>query len=188
MNCAECQRACLENGGRNQSPDCLEHLVGCAECRRVNERASVISKLLALKKYEHPDPLFEIRNAAAIRKRLSEEKPTVADWFAGTFRPWHGWAAGAVTACLAAAIVYFGDGAGSGGAAAPAVAAQDASPAQPAIAQPDPNDPAWNKPIFIVEESAPAPVLRPDETRFGSPTNASKPASYTIPEPVRAQE
>jgi len=67
MNCAECQQICLETGGRNLPAACAEHVTGCDGCRKVFERTLVVSRLLALKKYEHPDPLFEIRNAAVIR-------------------------------------------------------------------------------------------------------------------------
>ena len=103
MNCLDCQRICIENGGRNLPAGCTEHIAGCAECRKAGERAALVSTLLALKSYEEPDPMFEIRNAAAIRKRLDEE-PTFAETLREFFsaQGWRVALAGGVAACLAA--------------------------------------------------------------------------------------
>ena len=203
MNCSEIQRICLENGGRNLPAECAEHLVGCAECRKVNERTSVISKLLSLKKHEHPDPHFEIRNAAAIRKRISEEKQSAFGWLTGSYRPWHGWAVGAAAACAALAVVlsaqstahWFNSpqGFGSGG----GVAAVEKPTAQsvPVIVAPnvklDPNDPALYKPMVVIQDrnnASSRPPAGSAQTQFGNSNILSKPVQFVSPGPLPRQE
>lgn len=184
MNCVESQRSILEGGGRDLPAACLDHLVGCAECRKVNERTVMVTRLLALKRHEHPDPLFEIRNAAAIRKRLGEEKPSLWESLLGLgLRPWHGLAAAA--ACLAAAgAVYFG-AAAPRGPAAPALADQRDVPA---AVRPDPNDPAWNTPIFVTVSNPSLPLASGGHTEFGISNGATRPAAFEVETPRRAQE
>lgn len=42
-----------------------------------SDRDAQIQRLLALKRYEQPDPYFETRNLAALREKLSHEAPGV---------------------------------------------------------------------------------------------------------------
>lgn len=182
MKCEEIQRMVLENGGRDLPTECLEHLVGCATCRQVHERTVIVSKLLALKQHEHPDPMFETRNVASIRSRLEKEQGAAAGWFEGAWitgaiRPWHGWAAGAVAACLTLAAVWIAPHAGTSP-AQPAFAEQPAPAAPEApTAKPDPNDPAWNKPMFVIKEPGPD-VTHPGDIRFGNSNGPSRAVEF----------
>ena len=191
MNCNECQRACLENGGRDLSAGCVEHLVGCATCRKINERAVVISKLLALKKYEHPDPMFEIRNAAAIRKRISEEKPSpFADFVGGLFgiKRWHIALAGAFAVCLTIVAVRMALPPAQNNAATTAVAKSEPAPPAPAPAiekpQPDPTNATWVKPMYVIKDSGSGPAMA-GETKFGVSNNGSRAIEFNQPGPLR---
>lgn len=196
MKCTECQRISLENGGRDLPADCLEHLVGCAECRKANERTVVIAKLLALKRHEQPDPLFEIRNAAAIRKRISEEKPSAFEWLQELFegKGWRIALAGTVAACLAVLATQFARPPAQNGTGIPAVAHHEISLPVPAAPQsvivpqphPDPNDPAWLKPMYVIETTGPGGYHRGD-VRFGDSNKQSRLVDFTPGSP-RAQE
>lgn len=196
MKCQECQRISLENGGRDLPAECLEHLVGCAECRKANERTVIISRLLALKKHEQPDPLFEIRNAAAIRKRISEEKPSALEWLQELLegKGWRIALAGTVAACLAIVATQFARPPAQNGTNMPAVAHREIALPAPAAPQsviipqphPDPNDPAWLKPMYVIETPGIMPVHRGD-VRFGDSNKESRLVDWT-PGQKRAQE
>jgi len=72
MNCQEIQDYCLEYAGEKLRPDVEAHLATCAECRRANEQALLVCKLISLKKYEQPDPGFEGRSLDRIRNSIFE--------------------------------------------------------------------------------------------------------------------
>lgn len=190
MKCEEIQRMCIESGGKDLSAECIEHLVGCAPCRQVHERTVLVGKLLALKRHEHPDPLFETRNAAAIRKRL-EAKPAAAGWLEGAWitgalQPWQGWAAGAVAACLALTAIWMTPKATTQPEATAIVKQQPAL--VPVVPQtPDPNDPAWRKPMLVLQDAGPEQV-RPGDLRFGGSNQPSKAVDFQDSGPIRAQD
>lgn len=183
MNCADCQRICLENGGRNLPAECTAHMAGCESCRKAGEGAAVVAKLLALKKYEQPDPMFAIRNAAAIRKRISEEESPMFDWLTGILRPWSALAACAVIAGIAVLVHFNRPQTGTGTVAGEPAAAAPAIPesAQP---QPDPADPAWFKPMFVIQDNSGAPPQF-GQPQFGESNNLSRPVDFTAPGPLR---
>ncbi len=193
MNCAECQQICLETGGRNLPAACAEHVTGCDGCRKVFERTLVVSRLLALKKYEHPDPLFEIRNAAAIRRKISEEPSfaeTMRDFFGA--QSWRVAIAGAMAVCLAAVAIH--NTTPNHQAGAGTLAKQDATtPVAPVIqpqSKPDPNDPAWQKPMFVIQDVSGASVelrsqlLPGSGTQFGDSNRESRAVDFLAPGPL----
>ena len=72
MNCQEIQDYCLEYAGEKLRPDVEAHLATCAACRKANEQALLVCKLISLKKYEQPDPGFEARSLDRIRNSIYE--------------------------------------------------------------------------------------------------------------------
>lgn len=181
MNCNDCQKTILENGGRDHDAAIIAHLTACPPCAKVNEQTLFLAKLLALKNHEQPHPHFEIRTAAAIRKRLSEEKPPLFAWNPlALFRPWHAMLAGAACIALTSVAFYIGGPAKKNPASAVAVQ-PPIEAAQPAVA-PAPiigND----KPLLVVQDAPPSKAIGPAHTQFGAETNLIKPADFKVPAP-----
>lgn len=179
MNCTDCQRVILENGGRDHDAALIAHLAECSACSKVNERTLTISKLLALKRFEQPNPHFEIRNAAAIRKRLSEEKPSIFEWNpASLFRPIHA-LLGVACLCIAAAGVYYSAGPSKENVNNVVVhpVVEAVTPAQPEVV-----NPALAKPLLVIQDVPPPKGAVATHTQFGAETNLIKPADFQIPQ------
>jgi hypothetical protein len=180
MNCNDCQRTILENGGRDHSADVIAHIESCPPCAKVNERTVTIARLLSLKNHEQPHPHFEIRTAAAIRKRLTEEKPPLFAWNPlSLFRPVHA-LLGTACVCLAIGGVYFTSKAPPQSAAGVAVqppveTVQPAAIPAPLIG----ND----KPVVVVQDAPPGKPVVASQTKFGAETNLIKPADFKVPGP-----
>lgn len=197
MKCADVQRTCLENDGSPLPTPVLEHLIGCADCRKAYERTQVVTKLIGLKRHETPAPGFEARLSAGLRARIEAEKPTPysglrVEWLTGSLRGWHVAAAAAAAVLITAAGTFL---AIPHKPAEPAYAVQPAPVAAPAAlpsgTSPDlspvlpmPDNPAWQKPIVVLDDRG--PMRRPlaahaTDLNYGNSETTSVPAEFTIP-------
>lgn len=199
MKCADVQRTCLENDGSTLPTPVLEHLIGCAECRKAYERAQIVTRLIGLKRHETPAPGFEARMASRIRSQIEAEKPAPfgglrVEWLTGSLRGWHVATAAAAALLLAAAGTFLAlpqKPAEPAFAARPAPSAAAGTLPGPAIHAPlpMPDNPAWQKPILVFDDRG--PLRRPLDARatdlnYGNAETTSVPAEFTIP--VRVQE
>jgi len=79
MNCKQIQLALVEHEDGERPDSIREHLFTCDACRQAAERADTFKKLMALKRYEVPDPGFPSRSLDRICRRnenLEAEKET----------------------------------------------------------------------------------------------------------------
>mgnify|MGYP003586266852 CR=1 FL=1 len=85
MRCWLAQRKMAASGDGIYPASVREHLARCASCRQLAEGMAFAQKLLALKRFEPPEPGFEDRSARRIRLALSaEQEATAARALAGT--------------------------------------------------------------------------------------------------------
>jgi hypothetical protein len=83
MNCAECQRHSLELGSDELPAAMSAHLLECPACRKAHQRAVSLRQLLSLKRFEQPDPSFEVRNLARVQAAIRDLDPSPRGWWAG---------------------------------------------------------------------------------------------------------
>lgn len=111
MKCTEVQRYVLEHAGEAVGAPYQEHLRTCAECRRAQEQAESLCKLLSLKRFEQPDSGFEARNLANTMRRIRnlDSEPAAGwslwDWLAMP-HPVLRYSAAAFVAALVGVNVY----------------------------------------------------------------------------------
>lgn len=103
MKCNDVQRYCIEQAGSPLEARYEEHLASCADCRRVYERTLAVCRLVALKRYEQPDPQFEMRTQAAIRRRIAED--AASSWAERIWGVLEGGPVPAFRYALAAAVI-----------------------------------------------------------------------------------
>jgi hypothetical protein len=88
MKCSDVQRYAVENAGQDLAPEYLDHLVSCEPCRKTYERALTVVKLVALKRYEQPDPSAEARCILAVRQRIDAGEGRWLGWLDFLDGPW----------------------------------------------------------------------------------------------------
>lgn len=155
MKCRDVQHYVLEHAGEKLEAPYVEHLRVCAECRRAQERADSLCKLLSLKRFEKPDPGFEVRCHDAAMRRIRNLDAEPAGWSLWDWvtmpQPALRYGMAAVVALLVGVNVYMGS----------------RTPESPLAVTPD----------QIVAVPAPAPVaVAPQAFASAAPTSALSPS------------
>jgi hypothetical protein len=70
----------MESAGAELPAEISDHLIGCAECRIVYERALSLCRLISLKKYEQPDPSLETRILAKVEAGIRDLEENPRSW------------------------------------------------------------------------------------------------------------
>ncbi len=87
MNCREVQDWISDEPVGATAPEQVRaHLEACDGCRRFAGRDAAVRRLVALKRFEQPDPLFDVRLVARVRSEIGGTRPE-RGWLSG----WTAW-------------------------------------------------------------------------------------------------